>query len=286
MSITLSGGCCSVRRAVGGWMSSAIRVCVIASGCHGDSYLVQKPSLSYSRIAWSSSALGAGVVLTSSADPQAPSGVAQHVFNFHPRMGGRQISLAIIAEAQHGFARNHRRRTAARQAHPLPPAAAVAVARTGDVRNPLRQPLPAMFQQHHETLGQGRDIAGATRSRAVASFLWPRAPRSSSGCRNGPLQRPRENPCAHAPIAAGSLLPSMSRHWVAFLRLAGSAMVKISSGEGVLRITPFSNNPTAFGACVFFATTNAISGSRIPTKTISRSRISRAALTTISSPGV
>ena len=33
------------------------------------------------------------------------------------------------------------------------------------------------------------------------------------------------------------------------------------------RITPFSNKPTAFGACVFFATTNAIKGRRIPTKT-------------------
>jgi hypothetical protein len=51
-------------------------------------------------------------------------------------------------------------------------------------------------------------------------------------------------------------------------------------------MTPFSNNPTAWGACVFFATTNAISGRRIPTKITSPSRISRAALTTISSPGL
>src|SRR4051794_39276593 len=42
----------------------------------------------------------------------------------------------------------------------------------------------------------------------------------------------------------------------------------------------------AFGACVFFATTNAISGSRMPTKTISPSLISRAAATTMSSLSV
>src|SRR5215475_8429663 len=60
----------------------------------------------------------------------------------------------------------------------------------------------------------------------------------------------------------------------------------MSSGDGVERITPFSNSPIAFGACVFLATTKAISGSRRPTKTISPSRISRAAAATISSLSV
>ena len=54
-------------------------------------------------------------------------------------------------------------------------------------------------------------------------------------------------------------------------------------GDGVERITPFSNKPTALGACVLFATTNAISGNLIPTKTTSPSLISRAAATTMSS---
>src|SRR5438270_6692470 len=60
----------------------------------------------------------------------------------------------------------------------------------------------------------------------------------------------------------------------------------MSSREGVVRTTPFSNNPTALGACVRFATTKAISGSRMPTKTTSWSRISRAAAATMSSPRV
>src|SRR2546428_5861094 len=47
---------------------------------------------------------------------------------------------------------------------------------------------------------------------------------------------------------------------------------------------PSSKMPTAAGACVRLATTNAISGRRIPTKTTSPSRISRAACATISSP--
>src|SRR5438046_3955836 len=46
---------------------------------------------------------------------------------------------------------------------------------------------------------------------------------------------------------------------------------------------PTSNRPRAFGACVFRATAYATMGSRIPTKTSSRSRISRAATEIISS---
>src|SRR5215471_2404599 len=57
----------------------------------------------------------------------------------------------------------------------------------------------------------------------------------------------------------------------------------MSSGEGVERTTPFSNSPTALGACVFLATTKAISGNRMPTKTTSPSLISRAAAATMSS---
>src|SRR3954471_22730299 len=60
----------------------------------------------------------------------------------------------------------------------------------------------------------------------------------------------------------------------------------MSSREGVVRTTPFSKSPTALGACVRLATTNAMSGSRMPTKTTSWSRISRAAAATMSSPRV
>jgi len=42
----------------------------------------------------------------------------------------------------------------------------------------------------------------------------------------------------------------------------------------------------AVGACVFLATTKAMSGRRMPTKTTSRSRISRAAAATMSSESV
>src|ERR1700756_903004 len=49
---------------------------------------------------------------------------------------------------------------------------------------------------------------------------------------------------------------------------------------------PFSKRPIARGACVRRATRNASIGSRIPTKTSSPSRISRAAAATINSPKV
>src|SRR5438046_3473327 len=48
-------------------------------------------------------------------------------------------------------------------------------------------------------------------------------------------------------------------------------------------MSPTSNRPRAFGACVLRATAYATMGSRMPTKTSSRSRISRAATAIISS---
>src|SRR5438067_5245210 len=60
----------------------------------------------------------------------------------------------------------------------------------------------------------------------------------------------------------------------------------MSSREGVVRTTPFSKSPTALGACVRLATTKAMSGSRIPTKTTSWSLISLSAAATMSSPRV
>ena len=47
---------------------------------------------------------------------------------------------------------------------------------------------------------------------------------------------------------------------------------------------PFSKSPVAPGACVRLASANAIMGKRMPTKTSSPSRISRAAAATINSP--
>jgi hypothetical protein len=55
---------------------------------------------------------------------------------------------------------------------------------------------------------------------------------------------------------------------------------------GWSRTMPFSNSPTARGACVRLANANATSGSRIPTKVTSPSRISRPAAITISSRSV
>src|SRR5262245_31488270 len=49
---------------------------------------------------------------------------------------------------------------------------------------------------------------------------------------------------------------------------------------------PFSKSPSAPGACVRFAKANATSGSRMPTKTRSPSRICRPAAMTISSRSV
>src|SRR5882672_2736481 len=74
-------------------------------------------------------------------------------------------------------------------------------------------------------------------------------------------------------------------HQVAPRTFGGSPMVYRSSAAGSSRTIPSSNSPIAFGACVRFATTNAMSGRRMPTKTRSPSRISRAACATMSSPG-
>ena len=65
--------------------------------------------------------------------------------------------------------------------------------------------------------------------------------------------------------------------------LGGSLMVKIDSRAGQSRMTPFSKIPNALGACSSLATAKPKSGSRMPTKTFSPSRISRAAAATINS---
>ena len=49
---------------------------------------------------------------------------------------------------------------------------------------------------------------------------------------------------------------------------------------------PFSKKPIAFGACKRLASAKASSGSRMPTKMTSPSRIARERATTMSSAGV
>ena len=68
--------------------------------------------------------------------------------------------------------------------------------------------------------------------------------------------------------------------------LGVSLMVMRVSAAGWSRTMPFSKRPIAAGACVRLAKANARSGSRMPTKTRSPSRISRPAAMTISSRSV
>src|SRR5258708_26412862 len=61
---------------------------------------------------------------------QFPSRVDLHIFHSHAGMDRRKIRLAILAEAQHAFAGNHRTRTASRKTNTLAPSRAFAVAGT------------------------------------------------------------------------------------------------------------------------------------------------------------
>src|SRR6266550_6556245 len=65
------------------------------------------------------------------AEPEVPSGVAQHVFNFHAGMKGCQIGLAVFVEPEYSFRRDHGCWPASREANALPPSCAVTIPGTG-----------------------------------------------------------------------------------------------------------------------------------------------------------
>src|SRR5437879_12444993 len=82
-----------------------------------------------------------------------------------------------------------------------------------------------------------------------------------------------------SPLSLTTLFRSV--HMSAPAMLGGSPIVMIGAAGGEDRMTPFSNRPTARGACRARARANPRSGRRMPTNTTSPSRISRAAAATM-----
>ena len=93
------------------------------------------------------------------SNPQFPPGVAQNFIQLDAGMHRRKISFSIVCKTQDSFGSYHRRWTATRQAHTLPPALSVSVTWTCEIRNSLGQTLAAVLEQHDEALRQRRDVA-------------------------------------------------------------------------------------------------------------------------------
>src|SRR5579859_5461656 len=64
---------------------------------------------------------------------QLPAGIGHHILDRDTRMNRGDISLAILAKAQHAFAGDHRRGPSTRQSYAFAPSGSVTVAWAGDV---------------------------------------------------------------------------------------------------------------------------------------------------------
>src|SRR5207302_211616 len=103
---------------------------------------------------------------------------------------------------------------------------------------------------------------------------------------NRSTSAPPRNPTSTRPRCRWLITSTSVVHMSAPAMLGGSPIVMIGAAGGEDRMTPFSNRPTARGACRARARANPRSGRRMPTNTTSPSRISRAAAATITWPRV